>query len=541
MKKQLILILILTISISGFAQTGITATIPYQGFGETQAHLGQAEYDIFMDTTTGIFDKPIILVDGFDPTDTRDITGMYDLLSFNSSNIADQLRSEGFDFVLLNFPVYTRASDAVEVDGGSDFIQRNAMILSELINTVNTQKVGSEELVIIGPSMGGLISRYALKYMEDNSMAHETRLFISWDAPHQGANIPIEMQYLMNYFAEVNGGDADLQAMVAGTLGSPASKQMLVDHYEAHLQAGSTFEQDQSDLLPIGAANFRDAFQTELDALGFPQQTRNISVSNGSGNSTMIGTPGMEILNYTFPVPNIPSSTMEIILHFTPAANQTIEVTKSTLDVPIFPDVVYTASAQSPSYTDGLDSAPGGKYDIQSFTAGAQGNQQLTDLLNALQQSDFCFIPTISSLAIDNENNWYATPDIPATHNSPFDAWYIPSVNEDHVTPTQANVDFILPEIRNDNAGVSDELLSGKYQLKSNLVDNELIILLDSKYQYGKTEILVYNISGQQLLNKIVYNASNEIRLPIQLTNGMYFMKIGNNESYFDLKFIVNK
>ena len=124
--------------------------------------VGKAEYDIFL-STDGVLDKPIFLIDGFDPGDSRDILGLYDLLNFDdfgqTSNLADVLRAQGFDIVILNFPVCMRESDMIEIDGGSDFIERNAMLLVELIQIINNIKVGSEQNVIIGPSMGGLISR----------------------------------------------------------------------------------------------------------------------------------------------------------------------------------------------------------------------------------------------------------------------------------------------------------------------------------------------------------------------------------------------
>lgn len=540
MKKLLLSLFFICISLVGFSQTPITASIAYQGYDETQGYLGQGEYQIFMDNTDNVLDKPIILVDGFDPNDTRDIAGMYALLNFNGNNIADQLRAEGFDFVLLNFPTYTRASDQVTVNGGADYIQRNAMVLAELINQINNQKTGNEELVVIGPSMGGLVSRYALSYMEQNNMAHQTRLFVSWDTPHKGANMPISLQYLLNYFAESQNNQG-LKDAIASTTNSPASKEMLIDHYLAHLQNGSTYLQDPALLLPAGAPNFRNAFQTELDALGFPQQTRNISISNGSAVGTMTGSPGIEVLNNTFNVPNVPLTTVEIALHFTPAANQTNEVSKSITRVFGIPQDSFSANSKSFSYTDGVDSAPGGKQDIQALlSAGAQGNQLLTDILNAITQSEFCFIPTISAMAITNENNWYANIDIPNTHTTAFDAWYIPNTNELHVTPTQANIDFLLPEIRNQVASLSDSVLNKKYRLKSNPIANELVILLDESFKYPKIEISIYGINGQHLLQKTFANATDNINIPVQLENGIYFLEIKDNQNVFTKKIIVN-
>ena len=80
------------------------------------------------------------------------------------------------------------------------------MVLIALIQELNAQKEGDEELVILGPSMGGLIAQYALAYMEQQGLPHETRLYLSFDSPHRGANIPISLQYLINYFAVVGGG-----------------------------------------------------------------------------------------------------------------------------------------------------------------------------------------------------------------------------------------------------------------------------------------------------------------------------------------------
>ena len=541
--KHFILFFSSLISLLSFSQTPITATIPYQGYEETQAFLGQGEYQIFMDTTDGVLDKPIILVDGFDPGDTRDIAGMYTSLDYDSTNIADQLRAEGFDMVLLNFPTYTRDSDNIEVNGGVDYIQRNAMVLVELINQINSQKTGNQELVIVGPSMGGLVSRYALDYMEQNSLTHNTRLFISWDTPHKGANIPMNLQYLMNYFAEGNGGNADLQASIASTLGSPASKEMLIDQYSAHLQSGSTYLQDQNILLPTGATNFRDAFQTEIDAMGFPQQTRNISIANGSSNGTLIGTPGMEILNHTFDMSDVaPDTTMDIILHFTPPANQTIEVTRATiinttLGFPVTVDD-FGASSQSFSYTDGLDSAPGGKYDLQDFLGDVQGNAVVTELLANLQQSEFCFIPMLSAMAVDNEDDWYASFDS-NTQNTPFDAYFLPTVNEDHVTPTTANVAFALDEIRAGVTAVSQNNFDTYFKLKSNPVATELVIL--NKQNIPLIDASIYAITGQQVAHNSVVNNGSQFNLPVELSNGVYFLKVTVNGAVYMKKFIVKK
>ncbi|VDH03263.1 PGAP1-like alpha/beta domain-containing protein [Bergeyella zoohelcum] len=80
---------------------------------------------------------------------------------------------------------------------GTDYIENNAELLKKAIRWVNQNKVGNEKNVVLGQSMGGLVARYALKDMEDQGENHDTKLYISHDAPHLGANTPLGLQYMM--------------------------------------------------------------------------------------------------------------------------------------------------------------------------------------------------------------------------------------------------------------------------------------------------------------------------------------------------------
>jgi hypothetical protein len=107
-----------------------------------------------------------------------------------------------------------------------------------------------------------------------------------------------------------------------------------------------------------------------------------------------------------------------------------------------------------------------------NFSALAAGstNPILIDFINNLDQDDYSFIPLMSSLAIDNEANWFATPDIGGIHNSPFVNTYIPNSNEYHVALTQASAQFALDEIRNGSLGTSENNFSDRYKLMQNPV-----------------------------------------------------------------------
>lgn len=521
---------------SSLAQT-ITATIPFQGFGESQAYLGQGEYEIYLDNVDQVLDKPIFLLDGFDPGDSRSADLIYSLLNYGNSgdNLGDIVRNEGFDIVVLNFPQYS-PEEGIIIDGGADFIQRNAMVFVELLNQINAQKVGTEKNVVIGPSMGGLISRYALRYMEMNNLNHDTRLYLSFDSPHLGANVPIGFQHLFNYMANGPLGDVTLQEVVSSVIGSSAAKQMLIDHYLGHLQTGSTTEFNNSIQLPTGAPNFRTAFQNELNTMGFPQNTRNISISNGSSNGMMTGTPGMFVLN-DYTVNASATQRARIDVRFTPPAgvsNQLVSRFRAQQNIIIWITVFSSqANAASPSTSSGLDAAPGGMFNVGDFAEGGSGNPTLDAFLANLAIDRFCFIPALSSLAITNPN-WYST--INSSSSTPFVATYVPTINEDHVTLTDGNVAFALNEILNPPLSIQPKNV---FQI---VVKNPIgnTIEIKSNEQITNASISIYDISGKKVFSRKNVTIENELQLNVQLLSGFYTLKIETVEKSFTQKVIKN-
>lgn len=520
------------------AITSITATIPYQGFGETAPFFGQGEYEIFPDTVDGILDKPVFVVDGFDPGDSNTIPLFYASLNYGSGqNLADYLRNLGFDIVLVNFPTYTRPSTTTVVDGGVDFIQRNAFVLVEVINQINAQKVGNQKNVVIGPSMGGLISRYALRYMEMNALNHDTRLYISFDSPHQGANVPIGFQHLFNYMAYGPLGSAAVQPIVDGLIKSPAARQMLIDHMEGHLQSGSAFEFNtaSASLVPTGAPNYRTAFQNELNTMGFPATVRNVSISNGAGNGTMNYSPNFEVMNHTF---NVTSTQRAIInLRFTPAASQTNQVSRFRGQQWFFVWITgyeSLAESKSPSDTDGLDSAPGGRFDMGGFEADLGTDPLLTEFFTNLNADYFTFIPTWSSMAISNNNNLYSP--VTGTSATPFVASSIPTVNENHVTLSQTNVPFALNEIINGALTTTTPVFETLW-IKNPMADT---IEINTSYTIENA-----NISITDMLGKIIYASKNQtingtLEIPVTLTKGVYLITINNEKGSVTKKIVKN-
>ncbi|AOW20823.1 T9SS type A sorting domain-containing protein [Urechidicola croceus] len=535
-------------------------------YGESISYPGTGEYQIFLGSDNEL-NKPVIITDGFDPRDTWGTNTIYNQLSFDNAgtqtNFADMLRAEGFDIVILNFPVYTRTEDGMEIDGGTDFIERNAMLLVELINIINTQKIGDEQNVIVGPSMGGLISRYALNYMESESLEHDTRLWVSFDAPHHGVNAPIGLQHLFNFLAFGldfgflgNYSIESLQPLVEGMFKSSAGRQMLTDQFEPHLMAGSEVNFDPSITLPINHPYFT-TFYTNLKSLtttGFPGNPRKISLINGSGignpyldiNGIDI-VPGREILNTTIEdVGGLTDITLKA--NFSPYSSQEIAV--SSIQINILGSTT-TANSQAFSYSDGIGASPGGLFNIGAFTEGLDNSDPIvSEFINSLQIDKFSFVPTVSSMALeitDNEVNWFHAPTNLISANetrgvndtTPFDAWLMPDDNQTHTLLTSEGANFLWEEIVSASLKTDEFSLNNSFAVLGNPVKNQIRIQINDR-SIKNISTKIYSITGLELFtNKFNTLSSNQIEIPINLNSGIYILELIHKNEVFKTKIIV--
>ena len=544
MKSKITLLFIGLLSFGSFAQdnknpqivspnavVSISSTIAYQGVGESAAFVGQGEYEIFLDNTNSVLDKPIFLLDGFDPGNTRNIASIYNFLNYGTGqNLATDLRNQGYDIIILNFPTYTRPSTTTVIDGGVDFIQRNAMILVALINQINSQKVGTQKNVVIGPSMGGLIARYALRYMEMNPpLNHDTRLYLSFDSPHKGANVPIGMQHLFNYMAfNTTAPVAAAQPIVNGMLKSPAARQMLIDQFEGHLQTGNATEWNTgtATLLPTGCPNYRNAFQTELDNIGFPTTTRNIAIANGASNGTGNYTPGQQAMNHTF---NITATQRAIVnLKYTPATNTTLEVDRFTAQIYFLFGWINAAesiaNSKSPTYTAGLDTAPGGRFDLNALQATAGTDPMITEFFDNLLVDYFTFIPTTSALGVSTPNLNLYSP-ITGSTATPFAAYSIPTVNENHVTLNTQNLAFALNEILNPVLATPENVVLNSVWIQNPVKD---VIQINTYYSIENATISVTDLMGKTIFTTNNQTINGTLEIPVSLSSGVYLISIAN-------------
>jgi len=522
-----------------FAQPGsqsnimnINSFLPFQGYDETTTHFGKGEYQIFYDNVDGVFDKPFIIVEGFDPDDSNTIDVIYNYLDYNggANNLLDDLRNQGLDIVVLNFPTYTRSDDNTIIKGGADYIERNGLVLVNLLELLKPQLAPQNDFIVMGVSMGGLVSRYALSYMEQNAMNHRTGIWFSFDSPHRGANVPISIQYLINYIAEFQN-NADMAALRDNMLNVPAAKQMLVDHYSAHLQTSSNYLQNNSIQLPTPAANFRSTFVNTMNTLGFPTQTRKLAIANGSLNATMVQSPGTQIINTNL---SLNGQNINIKLYFTPNANiSNFQVTRVGTVI-IIPITLFSANAASPSTSAGFDSAPGGTL-LFNGLFGPVTDPVVQQIINDIQIDSFSFIPTLSSLAIEN-TNWYQ--NISISSSTPFDRYIGPTINEPHITLNPQNIAFILEEISNHFLNIAE--VQNQELVIYNNPTHDFIQFSLSNQNVQNVQVELFDLTGQLLLKRNLIDFSHEIiNIECPSKNGLYILRVNADGKILSKKIIV--
>ena len=469
----------------------IFATEAFRGYDEhTDCNgncFGKGEYQVFLGKNNTQLTKPLIILDGFDPGDERKINNgkgsiVYLINNDDKETNMQKFYDAGFDVVILNFPKYKIGTDSYNFihpltnqnvsinydvfrDGGADYVERNANVLKALINKLKWRtcyKWQYKKLKIIGPSMGGLISRVALTQMEKANQNHNADIWVSFDSPHLGANIPIGLQYFFNF----------MELEQIEMLKTPAAKQMLITQV----------------VEPSYTTRIR--FKNLLNSLGFPNSTRNVSLINGSISGSIQGSAEGKMLDLNLElVKTILGSAgrykIETFASHNGGRHKIFERYKRFL----FFKNRHTAYLVDNSGRGSLDNSPGGTFDMKNEFESSLGiNLPLTNsnlgtavnslldvrsgfgkfiveglvqylllrtnssvYLNLLQHTP-SFIPTKSALAFNGSNSlWKERLDnrnLVCTNETPFDTYYAPNNNEEHITLNSLNMAWLLEEFK---------------------------------------------------------------------------------------------
>jgi len=504
----------------------IISDTEFKGYNEPFAFKGKFDYRVFYRTggTDRKIRKPIIIVDGFDPGDKRKIFGcempgyrpgetfsIQDMMTYNKivngetirQDLIKELRDKGYDVTIVNHPTYCvnniapynvvpcGTANSREVDGGADYIERNGLILATLIKNFNTQlkaNGSTEKLAIVGPSMGGQTSRYALSYLEKQGIDHNTRLWISVDSPHLGANIPLGDQALINLLA-TTGKSVEAADFYDKQLGSPAARQQLMEfhrdnpnHHQVNLSNlnGRTISQGFNS--NSGNSFYQQFYNNQFtnglpNSKGYPQNLRKIALTNRSLTGKTIGNDSEKVLNIRgFQRIHIPLliGSITFTIHIASLESQFMPTYNSgTQRISRFKKAFDDRTTIAPNINSrgNMDSVPGGWFPAQndiaksvlsnapipsggSFWSNPLGN--ISDFIGGsyfeLREFRFnhSFIPTFSSLGIKNpDRNWAESlqRNLVCSGETPFDSYYGSSENTQHTSFTEESVNWLMKEL----------------------------------------------------------------------------------------------
>lgn len=418
----------------------INLSNPYDG-GYFQKRKGEVR--IYYANSDKVLRKPLLIIDGFDPLDERKFdtnlvegqNSLWKMLFYYDDysqhlHLGLRLLDMGYDVVLLNLP-----------DGGA-YIEENALVCIEVINRLNEmllQNNSDEQIVVVGPSMGGQIARYALTYMEQNLNAntnygkHNTRLWISYDSPHQGANIAMGAQALIEHFADEDDDD-DVSNIWKNKLCCHAALQMLIHHRKDTLQ--QIYNEYYSHLHNLNT-------QTN----GYPSNTRNIAIANGSLNNIPSGIPYQISYEGLITVPGVYSYDIRTRNVVNSGTGTVFDYTHWILFVPIHKEVAFTNNFGKGS----PDVAPGCLYDTYNQINSAVKKKSCNLSITVHNNQYHCFMPITSTLDISGNLNYctdVSNINLATEGMTPFDSYAgVMDSNMYHVTFNQHLVDYMLNEI----------------------------------------------------------------------------------------------
>ncbi|WP_375416206.1 T9SS type A sorting domain-containing protein [uncultured Hymenobacter sp.] len=319
--------------------------------------------------------------------------------------------------------------DIVYIDNanGSDDIVRNARLFEDVVNWVNDNKVGGrttgEKNVVMGQSMGGLVSRYGLARMTKYAGGAHTRLLILHDSPQRGANNPVGVQSLTRSFdvpfifgqslADLNG---QIKAAVR-VLNQPASQQLSI--LNAFNGRGTDI---RTNTFFNGAGDY-----AQMVSLSAPYSI--IAVSNGSQCGRAQSTPTSVAITESalavlipIPVVGLAGITGNLGAYGLPAYGQQAIISRANIRLEYRIRIGYCPfcvtipirfnllkeSALSPPNTLPYETLPGGSTNpaqqagncADGFDLGSLNGIYAAYLRTRLYNGDLCFVPSYSALDV---------------------------------------------------------------------------------------------------------------------------------------------
>ena len=357
----------------------------------------------------------MVILDGFDLTNERTQETIYEDFGIGIDAFSDM----GFDLVVVNYK------------NGRTYVQRNGYAVQNLlVNTIPNWLASDADphFVLTGGSMGAQIGRFAVRNAELDSELldkdHNVRLFVSLDGPFRGANVPVGIQAFLSFFSD----NPEVKKLY-DSINSPAAKQMLIKDEEY---------QNRQEFID---------YYAEMDTLGLPEYSRNISILSGSGTGTgQVEDDDLstqQSFNYVhgFKKKNgIKREEVKVIIN-SDHNGTAFYAEKKFLSFPI------SSHKLTLSHAERLDVAPGGhRWSPKDIAAGWNEGGGLGNMEVRLDQH--AFVPSYSALFTYETNPYYnPSEDTYFRDKTPFHAVWWEKCNVEHVKPSNGSMQFLAAEL----------------------------------------------------------------------------------------------
>lgn len=207
-----------------------------------------------------VFDQPVVLVEGFDlGSGWQEEEFGFGNLTWSRIHGTDPVGFPlGLDYRPLLDELHDLGGDLIFLDfaEGTTSVHNKAGLLNHLMEQVLDQDFGSMPIIVVGVSMGGVVTRLALTDWEALGVPHCVGHYYSLDAPHLGASLPVGLQALILGLSSTS----ETGQALWNALNSSAARELL----QHHISGNDEFY----------------AIQECLQQAGWPKRSLNFNIIN---------------------------------------------------------------------------------------------------------------------------------------------------------------------------------------------------------------------------------------------------------------------
>jgi len=315
----------------------------------------------------------------------------------------------------------------LDYTNGVDDVRRNAALLEEAIGIINTEKQANgsnQQNVVMGISMGGLVTRYCLASMTKRFINPQTRLLITQDSPHRGANAMLGLQHFLRILGDVNITFwklrrivPEIDALINANDSEGARNQLLVraTNADGGVAFNTFLDNEYRNMITFAPTDPQPAYRfvavSQGAECGQGSLPAGATVAGGSGEAylrffrTII--PSRRGFFFEGSINALPASGSQRICRFN------LRYFIDLFSVIRISVALTNKSINSPSGILPWDSAAGGTESIEgrggigegAFSGGFDWVIIGASLNGVVNHTEWCFVPTVSSLDVVTLNS----------------------------------------------------------------------------------------------------------------------------------------